>query len=102
MAKRQNDLVATVPRLAGLPVIPNRQAGSLSHHSRQAPTRIVYYDKTFENYSNLYRLPRLMTVTARHSCESRNLDPRFRGDDRDRIGQNPWQQIYILYLFHAR
>jgi len=52
MAGKENNLVATVPRLAGLPVIPNRQAGSLSHHSSQAPTRIVYYDKTFENYSS--------------------------------------------------
>jgi len=43
--------VATVPRLAGLPVNPNRQARSLSHHSSQLPTRIAYYDKTFENYS---------------------------------------------------
>ena len=34
-----------------LPVIPNRQAGSLSHNSNLAPTHVVHYDKTFENYS---------------------------------------------------
>jgi hypothetical protein len=46
-------------RNAGLPVIRNRQAGSLSHHSNQTLTCIVYYDKTFEILSkrdprNLY------------------------------------------------
>ena len=49
-------------RNAGLPVIPNRQSGRLSHHEIPTPYavgqasclsgfRIVYYDKTFENYS---------------------------------------------------
>jgi len=33
-------------------------------------------------------LPKFMTVIPRHSCESRNLDPRFRGDDGDRLDQN--------------
>ena len=52
MAKRENDLVATVPRLAGLPVIPNRQAGRLSHNSSLALTHVVRCDKTFEYCSN--------------------------------------------------
>jgi hypothetical protein len=45
IAKKKKDLVAT----GILPVILNRQAGSLSHHSASAPMRIDYGCKTFEN-----------------------------------------------------
>jgi hypothetical protein len=45
-------------RNAGLPVIPNRQAGSSSHNSRLAPTHVVHYDKTFENYSRTVPMKR--------------------------------------------
>jgi hypothetical protein len=47
--EKENDLVAT----GILPVIPNGQAGSLSHHSELLSDPIGYECKTFQNYHSL-------------------------------------------------
>jgi hypothetical protein len=67
MAENQKDLVAT----GILPVIPNRQAGSLSHQSVSGAHRVAHENKPFDYYHIAF----FLSASSAHSAV--NLFPRF-------------------------